>query len=191
MTRALIVVDFQRDFCKGGPLAVPGAENIVPEVNMLIDHFMDMGDLVVYTQDMHPPETDHFRDWPAHCVVNTDGAAMSPSIIYPMNYSPMGVVQKGLDGSNAYSAFFPSATKLYDTYGVETFDSLHHLLQWKEVDYLTICGLALDYCVGETASSALDLGYRVLVPLNATVGIGNDTSVAMVLRLLNKDAIVI
>lgn len=191
MTRALIVVDFQRDFCKGGSLAVPGAENIVPEVNMLIDHFMDMGDLVVYTQDMHPPETDHFKEWPKHCVVNTDGAAMSPSIIYPMNYSPMGVVKKGLDGENAYSGFNSASVKLYDTYGVEEFYHLHNLLQWKEVDYLTICGLALDYCVGETASDALDLGYRVLVPLNATVGIGQDTTVAMIQRLLNKEAIVI
>ena len=36
MKKALIVVDIQNDFCKGGSLEVAGAESIIPFVNKLI-----------------------------------------------------------------------------------------------------------------------------------------------------------
>ena len=44
---ALIVVDMQNDFMPGGPLGVPGARDVIPLINRL----MDRADLVVATQD--------------------------------------------------------------------------------------------------------------------------------------------
>ena len=46
----LVVVDVQYDFCPGGALAVPGADEVAPLVNELATRF----DTVVITQDWHP-----------------------------------------------------------------------------------------------------------------------------------------
>jgi len=32
---ALLIIDVQNDFCKGGSLAVSGAEDIIPTINLL------------------------------------------------------------------------------------------------------------------------------------------------------------
>ena len=50
MSKALIVVDVQNDFCPGGALAVPGGDEIVAGINTLMWDF----DTVVLTQDWHP-----------------------------------------------------------------------------------------------------------------------------------------
>ena len=58
-TDALIVVDIQNDFCEGGALAVPRADEIVSVVNRLMLKFPT----VVLTQDWHP--VDH-RSFAVH-----------------------------------------------------------------------------------------------------------------------------
>ena len=39
--KALILVDIQNDFCKGGKLAVPDGEKIIPFVNQLQENEYD------------------------------------------------------------------------------------------------------------------------------------------------------
>ena len=43
MSRALIIVDVQNDFCPGGSLGVKGGDAIVPIVNRYIDKFRAAG----------------------------------------------------------------------------------------------------------------------------------------------------
>ena len=72
MTRALIVVDVQNDFCEGGSLAVAGGAQVaaaIADYVALADY-----DVVVATQDWHVDpgehwsETPDYRDsWPVHC----------------------------------------------------------------------------------------------------------------------------
>ena len=50
MTKALIVIDVQNDFCPGGALAVAGGDEIVPGINALMPEFA----AVILTQDWHP-----------------------------------------------------------------------------------------------------------------------------------------
>ena len=89
--RALIVVDMQKDFMPDGSLPVGGGYDIVDTVNQLIGAF----DLVLATQDWHPPDHTSFASnhegrevgetvevegleqyvWPDHCVQETEGAA--------------------------------------------------------------------------------------------------------------------
>jgi nicotinamidase/pyrazinamidase len=37
MKKALIIVDVQNDFCEGGALAVPGANEVIPYINALME----------------------------------------------------------------------------------------------------------------------------------------------------------
>ncbi len=52
MSKALIIVDVQNDFCEGGPLAVRGSNSMIPLINKLkkdpaFSH-------IILTQDWHP-----------------------------------------------------------------------------------------------------------------------------------------
>ena len=56
---ALIIVDMQNDFCKGGSLEVGESEQVVPKVNQLRDKDFN---LVVRTRDWHPSDHVSFCD---------------------------------------------------------------------------------------------------------------------------------
>jgi nicotinamidase/pyrazinamidase len=149
MARALLVIDFQNDFTSGGALAVPDGDAIAGRVNELIDS--GEFDLVVATRDWHPPDHASFQaqggPWPPHCVQDTYGAQLHPSLepakvdaIVDAGYEPQ------LEG---YSGF-------------ESTD-LAAILREHDVDEVTVVGLATDYCVKETAADALREGLRVTV----------------------------
>lgn len=62
------------------------------------------GAKVFYTQDWHPESTPHFEKnggiWPAHCVADTEGAALHPELRIAGE-----IVRKGTDGEDGYSGF--------------------------------------------------------------------------------------
>ena len=88
--RALLLIDLQNDFVEGGALAVGGGLEIVETANRLMSKF----ELVVATQDWHPPDHQSFASqhtglaigdsfqldglaqtaWPDHCVQGSHGA---------------------------------------------------------------------------------------------------------------------
>jgi nicotinamidase/pyrazinamidase len=84
MKKVLIVVDVQRDFIDGS-LAVPNAEKIIPNVNSLMTS--GIFDMVVATQDWHPPfHKEAFKDWPVHCEWGTKGAEFSPYLLQFLSF---------------------------------------------------------------------------------------------------------
>ena len=157
MSRALIVVDFQNDFCPGGALAVPDGDAIAGRLNELAGS--GEYDLVVATRDWHPPDHGSFAEqggpWPVHCVAGTPGAELH----HALDPTPIDVVvDKGQDRSaDGYSGF--EATPLAD------------LLREHEVDHVTVVGLATDYCVKNTALDALRAGFGVEVDRSGVRGI--------------------
>ena len=50
MSKALLVIDVQNDFCPGGALAVSEGDQIIPAINGLMVGY----DRVILTQDWHP-----------------------------------------------------------------------------------------------------------------------------------------
>ena len=53
---ALLIVDFQNDFCPGGALPVPAGDTIAEALDPLLDRF----DLVIATRDWHPADHGSF-----------------------------------------------------------------------------------------------------------------------------------
>ena len=51
--KALLIIDVQNDFIKGGTLAVQKSEKVIPVINKLMDKF----DLIIASQDWHPNQT--------------------------------------------------------------------------------------------------------------------------------------
>jgi nicotinamidase/pyrazinamidase len=149
---ALIVVDVQVDFCPGGALAVPEADQVIAAINRLAaDHR-----LVVATRDWHPPDHCSFRaqggTWPEHCVAGTPGAALHADLRLPLD---VHIVDKGV---------------ARDLPGYSGFEStgLDRWLSERGVNRVAIVGLALDYCVRATALDARAAGFDVVLHRDAT-----------------------
>ena len=85
MTKALIVVDVQQDFCEGGSLAVAGGADVAAKINALLQRDHDYAE-VVATRDHHidpgphfSPDPDYADSWPRHCEVGTPGVDFHPT----------------------------------------------------------------------------------------------------------------
>jgi nicotinamidase/pyrazinamidase len=170
VSEALIVVDVQNDFCPGGALAVEGGDEVVDPINrMAAEH-----DLVIATRDWHPPDHGSFEahggPWPEHCVQGTEGAELHPGIDRD---EVDQVVDKGQDpATEGYSGFEGTG--------------LEQLLRERGVDRVHVAGLALDYCVKNTALDAKRHGFDVVVHRGATravnVNSGDDERAVAELR---------
>ena len=159
---ALIVVDVQNDFADpAGSLYVAGGELVVEPIDALVTTALAADSLVVYTQDWHPASTPHFvKDggiWPVHCVRDTWGAALHPSLDVRG-----AVVRKGSNGEDGYSGFTMRDTVTGATIPTE----LTGLLAEWAIERVIVCGLATDYCVGATALDARELGFATTVRLD-------------------------
>ena len=184
MNSALVIIDVQNDFCSGGPLAVPGADAVVPVINDL----MRGSRHVFLTQDWHPRGHISFASshsghvpfsrmtlpsgeqvlWPDHCVENTPGAGFHPALQIPFG-TP--VVRKGTRRDiDSYSAFLENDRK--------TPIGLDDLLREVGVGGIVVAGLATDFCVLHMALDARSLGYDVTVVEAACRGIDTGGSLA-------------
>lgn len=162
--KALLVIDFQRDFCSGGSLPVAGADSIVPRVNDYINLFATEGLPIFASRDWHPRITGHFKKdggkWPAHCVEHTEGAEFHPDLNLS---SDVIIMTKGTDPrEDAYSVF-----QAFDPEGTSFFDRLRD----EGIEELFVAGLATDYCVKHTVHDALALGFKVNLLVDAVRGV--------------------
>jgi nicotinamidase/pyrazinamidase len=147
---ALIVVDVQNDFADpDGSLYVEGAEDAIPAINAEINEAAARGATVVYTQDWHPEVTPHFQKyggiWPVHCVAGTKGAEFHADLDV---IDDALIIRKGVGGEDGYSAFNlrdPDTGEVTSTGLVERLEG---------IDEVAVVGLALDYCVKDTAVDA-------------------------------------
>jgi nicotinamidase/pyrazinamidase len=166
---ALLVVDVQNDFMDPrGTLAVAGAAAIVPAINRESALARANGSLVIFSEDWHPHRTPHFaRDggpWPAHCVRDTWGAELYPTLDVPAG-APL--IRKGTNGEDGYSAF-----TMRDPDTGETVPTpLGMLLYEAGVTEVVIVGVATDYCVKATALDAIRLGYTATVLADAIAAV--------------------
>ena len=153
---ALVVVDVQNDFCRGGALGVSGGDEVVPVLNRYIERFRAAGAPVFTTRDWHPPKTKHFKAyggaWPPHCVQGTPGADFHADLALPEDAV---VMSKGMDPEeDAYSGF-----QAEDASGMP----FTAILGERGAQRLWVGGLATDYCVRATALDAVREGFEVVV----------------------------
>ena len=162
MTRALLVIDVQNDFCEGGSLAVAGGADVAAAIS---EHARAGGYAhVVATRDHHVDPGGHFShspdfvdSWPAHCVVGTGGVELHPRL----DREPIEAVFDKGEYAAAYSGFEARSEGA----------PLAEWLRSRGVDAVDVVGIATDHCVRATALDAVAEGFstRVLLPLTAGV----------------------
>jgi nicotinamidase/pyrazinamidase len=170
VTRALLIVDVQNDFCEGGSLAVAGGASVAAAISRYVAAPDEPYAHVVATRDHHVDPGAHFSDvpdfvdsWPAHCVVGTPGAELHPNL----DRSALeALFDKGRSAA-AYSGF-EGATG--DGSGLADW------LRARQVDAVDIVGIATDHCVRATALDAARSGLRTRVLLDMTAGVAPDTT---------------
>jgi nicotinamidase/pyrazinamidase len=160
---ALLVVDVQNDFADAeGSLYVGEGESVVAVANREAVAAHAAGALVVTTQDWHPEVTPHFAKdggiWPVHCVAESWGAELHPSL----DVKGDGQILKGVGGEDGYSGF----SMVDPITGDVSATGLDELLRSRDIERVVIVGLASDYCVKETALDAVRLGYDTTVILD-------------------------
>lgn len=165
----MTLVDLQYDFMPGGALGVAQGDQVVPIANRVQGFF----DLVLATQDWHPPDHSSFAQnhpgheigqvididgisqvlWPVHCVQNTRGADLVST----------------LETSRITRTFYKGTNPAIDSYSV-FFDNGHRqstglgdYLKEMGVEAVYLMGLATDYCVKYSVLDARRLGFHTTV----------------------------
>ena len=170
MSRALIIVDVQNDFCEGGSLAVAGGAGVAAGISAALAS--GSWDHVVATKDYHVDPGAHFSahpdfvdSWPAHCVVGTDGASFHPAL---ETAGVEAVFHKG-EHAAAYSGFEGHTDRG---------EGLADWLRARSVTEVDVVGIATDHCVRATALDARAAGFATTVLLDLTAGVAAATTSA-------------
>jgi nicotinamidase/pyrazinamidase len=166
VSRALVVVDVQRDFCEGGSLAVVGGRATAARISTLLvgEHGYAT---VVATRDHHIDPGAHFSDrpdfldsWPPHCVVGTPGVEFVAELTF-----------RGFDAVFDKGAF----TAAYSGFeGAADGTGLADWLRAHRVEEIDVCGIATDHCVRATALDGAAAGFAVTVLLPLTAAVAPD-----------------
>ncbi len=177
MTRALFVIDVQRDFTEGGALGVDGGAAVAAGVTDYLRAHPDEYDVVFASRDWHDGDNDnggHFAvaeapdfvvTWPRHCVAGEPGSEYHPAL----DTTLVDVhVRKG-QGKPAYSIFEGTT---------EAGGTLTEALDELGVTDVDVAGIATDYCVRASALDALAAGRHVRVHTDLVAGVAPESSAA-------------
>lgn len=195
--KALLVIDVQNDFVPpNGSLAVEHGEEVIQPIIKLMNDENNVykWDKIVLTRDWHPtnhisfakshelpnfspfvydspiPGDDSKQDgilWPIHCVQDTEGGQLVDDLVREVDKHHYTIVNKGcLTDREYYSAF----NDIWNYHKTE----LNDLLKEQGIDEVYVVGLALDFCVKNTAISAAKLGYKTTILKAYTRAINTD-----------------
>jgi nicotinamidase/pyrazinamidase len=170
MSRALIIVDVQNDFCEGGSLAVAGGTAVAQAISAAL-RAPGPWKQVVATQDHHVDPVGHFGNppdfantWPVHCVAGSFGADFTPEL----DQSRIAAIFRKGEHTAAYSGFEGHVGSI----GLEAWLRDHDITQ------VDVVGIATDHCVRATALDAAAAGFTTTVLLNLTAGVSAQTTAA-------------
>lgn len=184
MSKALLVIDVQNDFCEGGSLAVSGGAAVAKKISEYLST-ADY-DLVFASRDWHDPNSTnsgHFAEegqqpnytttWPVHCVAETTGAEYHPNL----STEHIDVnIYKG-QGQNGYS-IFEGVT--------DQGQSFKDLIESNKITEVDVVGIATDHCVLASALDAKKSGLAVRVISSLTAGVSAESTEAAIDKLIDS-----
>lgn len=189
MSRALLIVDVQNDFCPGGSLATERGAEVAALISEYVERTHDTYDAIATTQDWHIDPGTHFStspdyedSWPEHCKAESYGAELHEDLDtdYVDAYFRKGEYEAAYSGFEGLLAPEDAVMTGERDANAQVFDdspkvSLDDWLNERGISDIDIVGIATDFCVKATALDAVDAGYetRVLLDLTSPVSADN------------------
>ena len=157
---SLLVVDVQKGFTTLCPaeLPVPGALEIIPNINRLLELPWARIDASL---DWHPPDHRSFHGQqdnlsPPHCVAGTPGAEFVP----------------GLRSERFHALWRKGFRPDFEAYAVtHEHEGFTALLRAEGIRTVVVCGIATNICCFYAARDLRQAGFRVLLAEDASAGI--------------------
>lgn len=185
-------VDVQADFMfPDGRLYVPGADQIISNVNRLVEAVRQGRVFMVSTADAHTMRDPELREWPLHCLQGSPGAELIPE----------ARAQNCLVVPNQKEYAFPSDVSKYQQVLLlkNTLDAFDNPNADLLLDFLrsggdpstlefVVFGVATDYCVRCEAESLLRRGYHVALVTDAIRPIKEDEGTRVIAYLQLRGA---
>ncbi len=139
MNKALIIIDVQNDYFKGGAMELFEAEKAGIEAGVIITKFREKKLPVIFVQHI----ANYFGA--TFFLPDTNGAEIHKSVI-------------PLDNEKVFTKHYPNSFR--DT-------GLDGYLKQQNITDLVLCGMMTHMCVDTTVRAAFDLGYSVTLIGNA------------------------
>jgi nicotinamidase/pyrazinamidase len=160
----LFDVDTQVDFMyPAGKLYVPGAEQIVPKLDILMKWARANDIPVVSTSDAHQADDPEFKSWPPHCVVGTGGQRRIPETLFPM---PTVIPARpgAFKPPNRWRGQFIVEKPTYTPEDNPNFAAFLGALSSRRA---IVCGVATEFCVRAVVLALRKQGFEVDVVTDA------------------------
>jgi nicotinamidase/pyrazinamidase len=147
MSKCLIVVDMQNDYCEGGPMAFDQSLGLIPKINRIRDHF----EIVIFATDVHPDNHISFKKYggklPEHCVVGSYGSQIHQDLIVkPLDY----IITRGTLPE------YDSESIFYNADSIENISKLKTILVSNKIKNLYFCGNGLDSIIFSSIIDAIN-----------------------------------
>lgn len=149
MKRILLIVDPQNDFITG-TLAVKGAKEKMMKLAEYIKNLGYKYDVICITMDSHSEDHCSFKEnggiWPKHCVIETNGWSIPEYLNSELIKQDKKVFyyRKGTDSNTEEYSIFDNEKD-----GFTLYSQIKDLMHQEDV-FISVCGIAGDYCVLET-----------------------------------------
>lgn len=176
---ALLLLNLQNDFCRGGALEIEGAENLISLANQCMNEF----GAVIATREWHPANHVSFaamHPWrrPGQVIkVNNLEQTLFP--MYCIQHSFGAEFHKNLETGKINAIFSLGTDAQFGTYsafydnGRHRSTGLHAYLTENHITGLHILGLGIDNFITNTLADAIELGYSISVIPNGCPGVNN------------------
>lgn len=199
MSKALLIVDVQKDFCAGGTLATERGAEVAALISEYLENHHQDYQAIAATQDWHISPGDHFSDqpdfkdsWPVHCQAETPGAELHEDLDtdYIQAYFHKGAYEAAYSGFEGLLAPEDSVMTGEREAGAPAVEegpkvSLDDWLAQQGIEDVDVVGIASDYCVKATALDAVEAGYETRVLLDLTAPVHEDSLEELVDELEN------
>jgi nicotinamidase/pyrazinamidase len=178
-------VDTQVDFIRSdGLLAVPGAEEVVPQMRRLVAWARQTGVVHVASADDHEPDDPELSDqpdyettYPPHCLHGTPGASRIPEtaqrdpVVVPIDPLPSVDVASLVAGRR--EILIPK--KQFDVF---TNPNTAAVVDALDPDEVIVFGVATDVCDDAAITGLLDRGRSVAFVKDAACGLAKSRVIA-------------
>jgi len=172
---ALLVTDMQEYFLSPDSHAfIPSAEAIIPNIILLINHFLGKDQPIIFTQHINTNENaGNMKTWWRELILSSPllplpdrsfAQSLNRSPLLPFPSSDKIVLQK-----TQYDAFFNT--------------DLEKILKNHDIQTLVICGVMANLCCETTLRSAFVRGYKAILPLDATAAYKKEYHIATFVNL--------